>query len=136
MKKMKAFIAAVVFLAASFSFVLFSPPVSAACTDTALLIPAWYRGLQDGSCTFKAKTGPDGVRNTAIKIGLNLLQGGMVIGGYAAVIFIIKGGFNYIYSAGSPDGMASAKKTLTNAIVGLVIVVLAASIINVVAGLI
>ena len=37
-------------------------------------------------------------------------------------------------SAGSPEGMASARKTITNAGIGLVISALAASIVNAIAG--
>ena len=51
------------------------------------------------------------------------------------MFFIIKGGFNYMLSAGSTDGMAGAKKTITNAVIGLVIVLLSAAIINTIASI-
>jgi hypothetical protein len=69
-------------------------------------------------------------------IVLNVLQAALVVVAYVAIFFIIKGGFMYITSAGSSDGMANAKKTITNAIIGLIICIAAASIVNAIAGLI
>ena len=45
--------------------------------------------------------------------------------GLIAVLFIIIGGFQYITSRGDEELAAAGKKTLTNAIIGLVIVILA-----------
>ena len=52
------------------------------------------------------------------------------------VFFIVKGGFEYMTSAGSSDGMTSAKKTIANAVIGLVIAVLSAAIVNAIAGVV
>ncbi len=49
-----------------------------------------------------------------------------------AVFFIIYGGYQYIFSAGADDVAKSGRKTLTNALVGLVIIVLAYSLVQVV----
>lgn len=118
----------------------FSQPAYAACNDSLFGVPAWYRGLQDGSCNIsmpKAKSG-GGVDITKVimTIALNIIQAGLVIVAYVTIFFIIKGGFGYITSAGSPEGMSSAKKTITNAIIGLVIAVFSASIVNAIAGFI
>ena len=40
----------------------------------------------------------------------------------AAVFFLVKGGYQYITSTGNPETLESAKKTIRNAIIGLVIV--------------
>ncbi len=40
----------------------------------------------------------------------------------AAVFFLVKGGYEYITSTGKPDNLENARKTIRNAIVGLVIV--------------
>lgn len=50
--------------------------------------------------------------------------------GVAAVIMIIIGGFKYITSNGDSNGISSAKTTLTYAIVGLVIAVMAQLIVQ------
>jgi hypothetical protein len=114
----------------------FSAPAYAACTDTFFGIPAWYKGMQDGACAFKAPetAGQPDAKKLVLMVALNIIQAGMVVVGYVTVFFLIKGGFGYLTSAGSSEGMASAKKTITNALIGLVIAVLAASIVNAIAG--
>ncbi len=103
-----------------------------ACKDSAFAIPAWYRGLQDDKCNIALDA--NSPEKFVMQIGLNIVQALMVIVAYVAVFFIIKGGFGYMTSAGSPEGMASARKTITNAVIGLVISALAASIVNAIAG--
>lgn len=108
------------------------------CDATFLGIPAWYRGMQDDSCAFKAPetNGQPDAKKLVLMVALNIIQAGMAIVGYVTIFFLIKGGFGYITSAGSSDGMAAAKKTITNALIGLVIAILAASIVNAIAGVI
>lgn len=52
----------------------------------------------------------------------------------AAVFFLIKGGYQYITSTGKPDAIEQAKKTIKNALIGLVIVLSAGVIISVFKG--
>lgn len=114
------------------------PAYAASCNDSLFGVPAWYRGLQDGSCNIKVpetKGKPD-ITKMIMTIALNVIQAGLVLVAYITVFFIIKGGFGYITSAGSPEGMSSAKKTITNALIGLVIAVFSASIVNAIAGFI
>jgi len=108
----------------------------AACEDGPILgITRWYRGLLDDSCNIKAPgNGNDDLAIFITKIILNVVQAALAIAAYITVFFIIKGGFNYMTSAGSPDGMKSAKTTITNAVIGLVIVLLSAIIVNTIAG--
>ena len=40
----------------------------------------------------------------------------------SAVFFLVKGGYQYITSSGKPDNLENAKKTIRNALIGLVIV--------------
>ena len=40
----------------------------------------------------------------------------------SAVFFLVKGGYQYITSTGKPDSLESARKTIRNALIGLVIV--------------
>lgn len=58
----------------------------------------------------------------------NLLK----VAGLVAVGFIILGGFQYITSRGSEEQAETGKKTLTNAIIGLVLIVLSYIIVAVV----
>jgi hypothetical protein len=52
--------------------------------------------------------------------------------GLIAVLFIIYGGFRYITSAGNDETAESAKKTIINAIIGLVVVILSYVIVTVI----
>ncbi len=49
----------------------------------------------------------------------------------AAVLFLIKGGYLYITSSGKPEALGQAKKTIRNALIGLVIVLAAGIIVSV-----
>lgn len=116
---------------------LLSTPAAAACSNAPILgITPWYRGLQEevnGACLIKSPGNDLGKFVTTI--ALNILQAGFTIAAYVAVFFIIKGGFTYMLSAGSSDGMSNAKKTITNAIIGLLIALLSVGIINTIAGI-
>lgn len=52
----------------------------------------------------------------------NTLQIITIIASAAAVLFLIKGGYFYLTSSGKPEGLESAKKTIRNAIIGLLLV--------------
>ncbi len=55
------------------------------------------------------------------------------LAGLIAVVFIIIGGYQYIFSGANEDLAEKGKKTLTNAIIGLVIVILSYVIVRVIA---
>lgn len=123
-----------------------APPASAACPDAYVFgIPAWYNHLggggggEDGGsgggagCKIDLGKKPNVAKITTI-IALNVVQALMVITAYVAIFFIIKGGLNYIYGAGSPDSIQSAKQTIQNAVIGMIIAAMAAGIINAIAG--
>jgi hypothetical protein len=52
--------------------------------------------------------------------------------GLVAVLFIIIGGFRYITSAGNEELAEAGKKTLQNAIIGLIIIILSYVIVSVI----
>lgn len=52
------------------------------------------------------------------------------IGGVAAVIIIMIGGIKFITSGGDPNKISSAKNTVLYAMIGLAVIVLAASLIS------
>lgn len=104
-----------VFLAVAFtSFttataVVSTPAVAASCTDSLLGIPAWYSGLQKPApgCDIVAvgKTNGSGVVTLNVfitKVALNIVRAALVLVGYIAVFFIIKGGFLYIIAGVNP----------------------------------
>lgn len=123
-------------LVASFAFAVITPaPVSAACSDRLLTFPAWYRGLVDGECNVKSpKDTAGGIGGFVWKIALNLIEAALQVVGYLAAVYLLIGGYKYITSTGTADGMAGAKKTIQNAVIGLLISIFSIAIVNVVAG--
>lgn len=109
-------------------------PAMAACNTTLLTFPAWYRGVVDDSCNIKSPTDSGGLPTFIWTIGLNVIEIMLQLVGYIAVGFIIAGGFKYLTSTGSADDIAKAKKTILNAIIGLVISIFSVAIVNIVAG--
>lgn len=115
----------------SFVFGLaFAPVTNAACGDRLLTLPPWYRGLVDqGSCSVK---NPDDIGKFVQILALNIVEILLHIVAYVAIAFIIVGGFKYITSAGSPDGNQKGRKTIVNAVIGLLISIASIGIVNVV----
>jgi len=61
--------------------------------------------------------------NTFAGILLFIVQALLGIVGLLSVLFIILGGFQYITSRGDEEAATTGKKTLTNAIIGLVVTI-------------
>lgn len=106
---------------------------SAACATSFFGIPAWYDGLVDGECKVKAPdAGQKGLSTFIWRIALNIVRIILLAAGYLSATFIIVGGFKYITSAGSPDGSVKARKTILNAVIGLVISIFSVAVVNVI----
>lgn len=56
------------------------------------------------------------------------------VAGIAAIILVIWGGAQYMTSQGEPDKTNKAKTTIMNALIGLLIAILAAAIVDFIAG--
>ena len=63
---------------------------------------------------------------------VNVIQLMLLFAGIIAVLFIIVGGFWYITSAGNEEQSEKGRKALTNAIIGIIIIVMSYAIISVV----
>lgn len=92
----------------------------------------WLSGGPNGECGGMGACIPAGKAQLSIKIGgadsLVSNLGDYIktiyiyligIGGIVAVILILKGGLEYISSAGSPERVSTAKSTITSALIGL-----------------
>jgi hypothetical protein len=60
----------------------------------------------------------------------------LLFAGAIAVVFVIIGGYQYLTSGGNEETAEKGKKTLINAIIGVVIIVMAYVIINVIVNLV
>lgn len=109
-------------------------PAMAACNTTLLTFPAWYRGVVDDSCNIKSPSDSGGLPAFIWTIGLNIVEIMLQLVGYISVGFIIAGGFKYLTSTGSADDIAKAKKTILNAVIGLVISIFSVAIVNIISG--
>lgn len=134
----KKILALILGIAISLGVLLPSGEVFAAECDSEFLgLRPWYYGLTDESCNVKpltdcksesGKSCDDAGKQLATniwKIVLNVLVDLFVIAGVVALGFLIYGGYLYLRSGGDPAFAAKGRKTLTAALVGLAISVLA-----------
>jgi hypothetical protein len=63
---------------------------------------------------------------------LKIINYALAIAGLVAVLFLIIGGFRYITSAGNEETAEQAKKVITNAIIGIVVIILSFVIVRVI----
>lgn len=110
------------------------------CKSSFLGFPAWYDGLVNSSdCSLKSPSSLGAPANTQLSryiwiIALNILQIMLMAVLYVSVGFVIYGGFLYMTSTGDSGRVASGKKTVLNAIIGLVLSFMSIAIVNLIAG--
>ena len=80
-------------------------------------------------------TACDNVNAKVACLVTNVLQILLAIVFFVAVVFLVIGGFRYIISQGNEEGVEKAKGTLTNSIIGIVVVLLAWIIMRVIVSL-
>ncbi len=86
--------------------------------------------VQTGANCAKGNGQPDDLQTQITTITNTLL----LVVGIAAVIMLIVGGFQYIFSSGDQARVGSAKNTILYAIIGIVVALLAYAIVNFVVG--
>lgn len=110
---------------------------------TIVAIPAWYDNLcgSDQKTLQSPKefagTGSDdktGIGKYLTIIAMNIVTILLYVVGYVSLAFIIWGGFKYIISGDSSNGTSAAKTTILNAIIGLIISIMAIAIVKFIAG--
>ena len=112
--------------------------------NTVSFFPAWYDGLacDNGNIVSpgdKSLGGTDS--NSGARFGawltivaMNVVRMLLFVVGYASIIFIIYGGFKYMTQGDNASGTASARKTIQNAVIGLVISIMSVSIVTFIVG--
>lgn len=105
---------------------------AAACPKPSFFgLPSWYEYIQNpNDCTSVTITSINDIWLIVAAIIEILLR----VAALAAIGFIIYGGFEYVTSQAEPDKTNRAKQTLINAVVGLLIAISAAVIVNFIAG--
>jgi type IV secretory pathway TrbL component len=59
----------------------------------------------------------------------------LAITGLIAVIYLVIGGLKYVTSGGNKDSVAAAKNTILYAIIGIIVILLAYVIVNIIVGI-
>lgn len=108
----------------------------AACEGRVLGVPPWYRGLTNDDCGINAPSNSDEIAGFIWKIVLNIIEMAIIIVAYIAVFFILYGGFLYLTGGGNSSQLEKARKSITNAVIGLVIAMASVGIINFIFGII
>lgn len=143
-------------LLASVIFGQFMTPASASaavdpgCNSSSSLLglPTWYKYLDVGrkeikdkddnviaidQCAIKGPVDSNGKFDWALggaRIGLAIVDILLRLAAIIAVVFVLYGGVRYILSQGEPDQTKKARGTVINAVIGLVITMLATAAVN------
>jgi len=102
-------------------------PTYAACnpSPTFLTFPTWYRGLVNTSdCTLTSPgDGPGQIKlqNYIWVIVLNVIEIALQLIAYLTVFMVIYGGFLFMTNGGESGKIATARKTIITALIGLAI---------------
>jgi hypothetical protein len=143
----KNFFLGLAFIVASSFIVAGALPGSAqaiadpACEKKFFNIPTWYHFLKveppDCEVQISEKIIKDnGTVDTQVKLTniwlilLAVIDILATLAGLLAVVFVIVGGFKFVTSQAVPEKIASAKNTLVNAVIGLVIAIIATQVVT------
>lgn len=87
----------------------------------------------------KAQFGPGAAKQVGLpnapleQLLVNIVNFVLILAGVLALGFLVYGGFRYIYSQGEERDVEAAKDTITYSVIGLIVIGVAAAIINFVA---
>ena len=121
-----------------------SAPVSAlgqnagSCNKYLLLggVPAWFNDLdfESGTCAVVWPSGKEGDSSSLGEfisvIIKNIIQDLLAVAALVCVGYIIYGGYKLVLSSGDPAAVAKGKKTISGALIGMMISILSYAIIG------
>lgn len=107
---------------------------AAGCAETSKFgIPTWYKYLNgrtvQGECRIMGNFRIDKI-DDLLAIGLAIMEILLFVAGVVAIAYIIYGGFRYVLSQGEPENTKIAKNSVLNAIIGLLIAIMATVIVR------
>lgn len=116
---------------------LFTSFAAAACEKSGgfFIFKPWYEYLKnnfDANCNItNFRLLPEaGAKSDLPLVFLAIIDDLLRLAGLIAVAYIIVGGIRFITSQGSPEQTAAARSTIINALVGLVIALIAVSVVT------
>lgn len=120
-----------------------APLVAAgSCPGQTPLIPRWYEGMcaSDGSIESPVSGGSGDtgkqLGSFIAKIAMNIVTIILYVVGYVSLAFIIVGGFKYMTQGDNSSGTVAARKTIQNAVIGLILSIASVAIVRFVAGIV
>ncbi len=119
--------ASVAFLLLSSSMVLAATPPPSPTDTTKKLFSACKGAAADSAACQVDKATTDNPVNHMINVAANIIA---LLTGVVAVIMIIISGFSYVTSAGSTEKATNARRRILAAVIGLVVVALAWTLIT------
>jgi hypothetical protein len=132
-----------ILFAGVFTFFIASPALMVAtpqtvhaapdCEARMLGIPPWYRGLTEADgddCTIKSPNDVGGISDFIWRIALNVIEMALAITSWVALFFILYGAFLFITGGGNSSQTEKARKSIFNAVIGLIISMGAIAITN------
>jgi hypothetical protein len=92
----------------------------------------WYKYLDtDKDCNIiNFNVLPTNGQSDLLLIGVAVVDDLLRVAGLVAIAFVIYGGIQYVASQGSPDQTQKAQSTIQNALVGLIICMLAVAVVS------
>ena len=114
------------------------------CEKSFLGIHPWFRGLavvNNGDCVIAGpgQTLANGktldLTGFIWRIALNIIDIALAVVGYIAFFFVLYGGFQYLTGGNNPSQIEKARKTILNAVIGLVISLGAVAVVNLIFGI-
>ena len=113
------------------------PTAAFACTENSFFgLDPWYAGLtceQDANgkeVVSQSNFAEGQIVGTVGQIVGTVVKDLLFVAGWITVVMVIVGGVQYVLSAGDPGAVAKAKKTISGALTGLIISVLAYAIVT------
>lgn len=103
-------------------------------TETIQVLPPWWDGLCDSNGIMSPTKAPGGIQGFIVRIALNIVKLMLYIVGYVSIIFIIWGGFKFMISGDNASGVTAARKTILNAVIGLVLSIMSVAIVSAITG--
>lgn len=104
-----------------------------------IFIPSWYAGLcgedKKSIDPFYQRTGETGAQlgSFLVQLATNIVTIILYVVGYVSLAFIIVGGFKYMTQGDSSSGTVAARKTIQNAVIGLILSIASVAIVKFVA---
>lgn len=91
--------------------------------------------LAGNACTFDSKYGEIVTLGCATVLFQNLIFWALTFAGIVALVLLIVGGIKYITSGGDAKAADGAKKTITWALIGLVVILMSFAVLSLIAGI-